>query len=102
MTLGVVLVTLALKPKLSVALPLCVSRVVLKLSPLAVGVSVAVTGIAGPEAGTKSKPVALVHIAAARTGHETLHERHLFKGSRDAVRAAAVEAALALLIKRLA
>ena len=67
-----------------------------------VHVSVAVTGIAGPEGGTKSKPVGLVHIAAARTGHETLHERHLFKGSRDAVRAAAVEAALALLIKRLA
>src|SRR5437764_8499353 len=40
--------------------------------------SVAVTGIAGPGGGTPQKPVGLVHIAAARQGRETLHERHLF------------------------
>jgi nicotinamide-nucleotide amidase len=64
-------------------------------------VSIAVTGIAGPQGGTESKPVGLVHIAAARTGHDTLHERHVFTGDRQTVRMAAVEAALALLIKRL-
>lgn len=64
-------------------------------------VSIAVTGIAGPEGGTASKPVGLVHIAAARTGRDTLHERHVFTGDRQAVRMAAVEAALALLVKRL-
>ena len=72
------------------------------LSRAPVQVSVAVTGIAGPEGGTEDKPVGLVHIAAARTGLDILHERHLFKGDRDQVRTAAVEAALALLIKRLA
>ncbi|HEX3431736.1 MAG TPA: CinA family protein [Rhizomicrobium sp.] len=40
--------------------------------------AVAVTGIAGPGGGTPEKPVGLVHIAAAREGRETLHERHLF------------------------
>jgi nicotinamide-nucleotide amidase len=64
-------------------------------------VSIAITGIAGPQGGTESKPVGLVHIAAARTGHDTLHERHVFTGNRQAVRMAAVEAALVLLIKRL-
>jgi nicotinamide-nucleotide amidase len=64
-------------------------------------VSIAVTGIAGPEGGTASKPVGLVHIAAARTGRDTLHERHVFTGDRQTIRMAAVEAALALLIKRL-
>ncbi len=62
--------------------------------------SVAVTGIAGPGGGTQSKPVGLVHRAAARTGGEVLHQRHLFAGGRDAVRLAAVAAALAL-VKRL-
>jgi nicotinamide mononucleotide (NMN) deamidase PncC len=42
-----------------------------------------------------------VHIAAARTGRDTLHERHVFTGDRQTIRMAAVEAALALLIKRL-
>jgi nicotinamide-nucleotide amidase len=64
-------------------------------------ISIAVTGIAGPQGETESKPVGLVHIAAARTGHVTLHERHIFAGDRQEVRTAAVEAALKLLIKRL-
>ena len=71
------------------------------LSHAPIQISIAVTGIAGPEGGTEFKPVGLVHIAAARTGHVTLHERHVFTGDRQAVRMAAVEAALALLIKRL-
>ncbi|HEY4636405.1 MAG TPA: CinA family protein, partial [Rhodospirillales bacterium] len=62
--------------------------------------SVAVTGIAGPGGATPGKPVGLVHIAAARTGHATVHERHVFKGDRDAIRMQAVDAALALLMRR--
>jgi nicotinamide-nucleotide amidase len=62
--------------------------------------SVAVTGIAGPGGGTPSKPVGLVHMAAARRGGEGLHQRQVFAGGRDAVRLAAVEAALDL-VKRL-
>lgn len=62
--------------------------------------SVAVTGIAGPGGGSQSKPVGLVHMAAARLGGEVLHERRVFGGDRDAVRLAAVAAALTL-VKRL-
>lgn len=58
--------------------------------------SVAVTGIAGPAGGSETKPVGLVHIAAARRGRETLHESHIFEGDRAQIRLKTVEAALKL------
>jgi nicotinamide-nucleotide amidase len=65
-------------------------------------VAVAVTGIAGPGGGTAEKPVGLVHTAAARNGHATLHERHLFGDiGRNAIRMASVEASLRLLLQLL-
>jgi len=64
-------------------------------------VAVSVTGIAGPGGATADKPVGLVHFGLARHGHETLAERHVFPGDRDAVRAAALATALALLRRRL-
>jgi nicotinamide-nucleotide amidase len=67
-----------------------------------VDVAVAVTGIAGPDGGTAEKPVGLVHVAVARAGADTLHERHVFAGDREAVRSATVTAALKLLWRRLA
>lgn len=63
--------------------------------------AVAATGIAGPGGGTASKPVGLVHMAAARRGGQTLHLREVFPGDRTAIRAGAVEATLALLLRRL-
>ncbi|NQV83160.1 MAG: CinA family protein [Rhodospirillales bacterium] len=66
------------------------------LTNSAAQISVAVTGIAGPGGGTAEKPVGLVHIACARRSAETLHERHVFDGDRDAVRAQTVVAALRL------
>lgn len=66
-----------------------------------VGAAVSVTGIAGPGGGNAAKPVGLVHIAAARNGAATLHERHVFSGDRATVRAAAVAAALRLLLRGL-
>ena len=71
------------------------------LAAAGVDITVAVTGIAGPDGGSPGKPVGLVHFAAARTGAETLHERHVFPGDRQQVRAATVEAALRLLARRL-
>ncbi len=65
------------------------------------GVAVAVTGYAGPGGGNEKNPVGTVYVAAARKGAETLVERHVFSGDRDAVRIAAVGAALALLVRRL-
>lgn len=63
--------------------------------------SVAVTGVAGPTGGSAAKPVGLVHVAVARLGHPTRHERHLFPGDRDAIRLASVEVALKM-VKALA
>jgi nicotinamide-nucleotide amidase len=63
--------------------------------------AIAVTGIAGPGGATPTKPVGLVHIALATAGGRRLHERHVFPGDRAAVRAATVDAALALMLRGL-
>ncbi len=65
------------------------------------GVAVAVTGYAGPGGGNEKNPVGTVYVAAARNGADTLVERHVFSGDRDAVRMQAVDAALALLVRQL-
>lgn len=65
-----------------------------------VGLTVAVTGIAGPGGGTPTKPVGLVFLATARRGGETRHEKHVFPGDRAAVRLATVARALELLAAR--
>ena len=62
-------------------------------------IAVAVTGIAGPGGATPAKPVGLVHIACAQRDRWTVHERHVFAGDRAAIRAATVEAALALVAR---
>lgn len=59
-------------------------------------VSVAVTGIAGPEGGTPEKPVGLVYIACNVKGKITVKECH-FSGTRMKIRESAVSAALALM-----
>ena len=61
-------------------------------------ISIAVTGIAGPSGGSSEKPVGLVHIAAAKDGAETLHERHIFSGDREDVRTNTVSAALEMVL----
>lgn len=62
--------------------------------------SVAITGVAGPGGGSDAKPVGLVHFAAARKGHATIAERHLFGDiGRSAIREASVGVALKLLLR---
>ncbi len=60
-------------------------------------IALAVTGIAGPSGGSSEKPVGVVHIAAARRGHSTLH-RKLVLGDlgRDEIRLRSVGKVLAL------
>ena len=64
-------------------------------------IGVAITGIAGPEGGTKEKPVGLVHFASARRvggNIHTHHEKHLFPAKdRAAIRIGAVRVALSML-----
>lgn len=63
-------------------------------------IAIAVTGIAGPGGGTEEKPVGLVHLAAARTGCETLHREMRYGDiGRNAVRLATVRTALEMLIE---
>ena len=59
-------------------------------------IAIAVTGIAGPGGGTAEKPVGLVYVAGVRRGAAAEVERHIFAGDRGDIRAAAVQAALAL------
>ncbi|WP_139975992.1 CinA family protein [Ochrobactrum sp. CGA5] len=66
------------------------------------GVTVAVTGIAGPNGGSDEKPVGLVHIASARKGHPTLHlECRFGPKTRAEIRHATVLAALDLILESL-
>ncbi|MDA5193809.1 CinA family protein [Govanella unica] len=61
-------------------------------------VSVAVTGIAGPDGGSAEKPVGLVHIAGQNRHGELVSERFLFgDSSRNHIRLETVKAALAIL-----
>ncbi|MEK9753393.1 MAG: CinA family protein [Rhodospirillaceae bacterium] len=60
--------------------------------------AVSVTGIAGPGGATATKPVGLVHLAAARRGFETVHAARVFDGDRAAVRRASVLTALDMLL----
>lgn len=73
----------------------------LKHAPQA-GISIAVTGVAGPGGGTDEKPVGLVHIACARQGFETLHQECRFgEQSREAIRLATVHSAFDLVLQAL-
>jgi nicotinamide-nucleotide amidase len=64
------------------------------------GASVAVTGYAGPGGGNAKNPVGTVYVASARKGRPSIVERHQFTGDRDAVRSAAVGAALGVLLRQ--
>lgn len=61
-------------------------------------VGLSTTGIAGPDGGTKDKPVGLVYIGCNLHGQVTV-EKHIFLGTRTEVREQSVEAAIALAIR---
>ncbi|MDZ7752478.1 MAG: nicotinamide-nucleotide amidohydrolase family protein [Gammaproteobacteria bacterium] len=64
------------------------------LARAAAQVSVAVSGIAGPDGGTPDKPVGTVWLAWARAGGDTRAELSNFEGDREMIRKQAVLAAL--------
>lgn len=59
-------------------------------------VTVAITGLAGPDGGTEEKPVGLVYIACNVKGKITIKEYH-FSGNRSKIRESSVSAALSLM-----
>jgi nicotinamide-nucleotide amidase len=61
----------------------------------------AVTGIAGPGGGSPERPVGLVWLAWSRRGGPVEAEVLQLSGSREQIRAAAADAALRGLLKRL-
>ena len=67
----------------------------------AAGVAVAVTGVAGPTGGSPNKPVGMVCLAWALSGHPTESEMRRFDGDRDAVRRQSVMRALQGLLERI-
>lgn len=63
--------------------------------------SISITGIAGPDGGTREKPVGTVWMAWMRRGGAASAQRFGFSGDRQAVRRQSAEAALAGLLERL-
>ena len=59
--------------------------------------AVSITGIAGPDGGSAEKPVGLVWFGLASKAGTTT-EKKMFSGDREAVRSAAIEHALQLLL----
>lgn len=64
-------------------------------------VSIAITGVAGPDGGTKDKPVGLVWFGFAIKGHGVHCVSQHFAGDRTAVREQATHYALDAIIKKL-
>jgi nicotinamide-nucleotide amidase len=64
------------------------------------GLSVSITGVAGPSGGSEAKPVGTVWFATA-DGQETRAVKMVFGGGRAEIRARAAQAALRLLLERL-
>ena len=54
-------------------------------------ISLAVTGLAGPDGGTNDKPVGLVFFSCCQKGVPPKTESHLFSGNRDDIRQKAVD-----------
>ncbi|MES0372472.1 MAG: CinA family protein [Mariprofundaceae bacterium] len=63
--------------------------------------AIAVSGIAGPDGGTKEKPVGMVWIAVQLPGEKPVSHCFHFYGSRADVQSASVSSALAMMINEL-
>ncbi|KPJ89635.1 MAG: hypothetical protein AMS17_01240 [Spirochaetes bacterium DG_61] len=64
-------------------------------------ISLSITGIAGPDGGSKEKPVGTVYICLYRNEHEFEVQKQYFPGDREGIRKRSVNRALFLLFKYL-
>lgn len=94
--LGVSVATLEAQGAVSAAVAVEMAAGALRLS--SADLAVAVSGVAGPDGGTAAKPVGLVWFALASRSGPTHSEVRQFAGDRAAVRLAAVQRALELII----
>ena len=68
---------------------------------LGVDVAVSVTGVAGPDGGSDTKPVGLTYVGIADAGGDDVR-RHLWSEDRSGNKRASAAAALSLVLERLA
>lgn len=61
------------------------------------GIAVSLTGVAGPDGGSETKPVGLVWFGLQRAGRPPFTQKQIFDGNRTEVRAQAVLHALKLI-----
>ncbi|MBH32263.1 MAG: damage-inducible protein CinA [Gammaproteobacteria bacterium] len=61
-------------------------------------ISLAVTGLAGPDGGTNDKPVGLVFFSCCPKGVHPKTESHLFSGNRDDIRQKAVDKGIEIIL----
>jgi nicotinamide-nucleotide amidase len=57
-------------------------------------ISIATSGVAGPDGGTKEKPIGMVWISWSGRNYETVSECFYFDGDRDSIRFQAAKAAI--------
>ncbi|GAA9948881.1 hypothetical protein VN0907_08710 [Helicobacter pylori] len=66
-----------------------------------VDLALAMSGVAGPNGGSKANPVGMIYIGAQKLGTQALIDRCFFEGNRESIQNKSVEHALNMLARML-